>query len=158
MATDQETAAETIGVDARTLQRWRRAGCPPHGKSRKYVIRDIVEWARENKWGSTDDTLIDSVQGGDDDKLRLLRERANKLERENQMLDLKLAERLENLVEIGVVQERLLRASSIVRSRLELIERRFGRDVVDMFLESLDDADRIIDEELASGVSDDDGD
>ena len=50
MAGSQEEAAETIGINTRTLARWLKRGCP--GKPRAYVIRDIVIWARENAWAT----------------------------------------------------------------------------------------------------------
>lgn len=142
VATNLEDAAFSIGIDARTLQRWIKEGCP--GKARNYPIRDIVLWARDNKWNDSDQALIDSIDGADDIKAKLLKERAEKLERENRLLDFKIQERESNLVDADEVRASLLPLAESIREAAKTLERKYGRDASDVVIEAIEQMRREI--------------
>lgn len=141
IATSQDDAAETLGVNSRTFQRWLKKGCP--GKPRHYVIRDCIQWARENAW-SEEAVLIEGATGEDDDiKTQYLKERIEKLRRENTLADFKIETANERLVDVDHVQSLLMRQANSIRTSLERLERKFGREPLDMVLETLDELEAI---------------
>lgn len=145
IANNQDDAAATLGIDSRTLQRWIKAGCP--GENRHYEISKIIDWARENKWGTEDDVLIDSVHGAEDVKERLLKERADKVERENRLLDMKISERESELVNVAVVKSLLLPVADRIRESIQTLERKFGPDAAELVLAALGPFDKTLDGE-----------
>ena len=141
VAGSQEEAASTLGCDARTFARWLKRGCP--GKPRSYVILDCIQWARENVW-SEDAVLIEGATGEDGDiKTQYLRKRIEKIDRENQLADFKISERGENLVDANQVKALLTEQANISRAALEKLERKYGKDALDIVLEVFDELDAI---------------
>ena len=141
IATSQEEAADTLGCDARTFGRWLKRGCP--GKPRVYVIRDCIEWARENAWDE-ESTLIAGATGEPGDiKTEYLRKRIEKIERENQLSDFKIAERNEGLVDAEEVKALLTQQANVIRAALERLERQYGADALNIVLEVFDELDAI---------------
>ena len=145
VATSQESAAFTLGVDVRTLQRWSSRGCP--GERGRYVIRDLIAWARENVW-SEDGVSLDCVSA--DTQETYLLAKIEKLKRDTTLADFKIAERNENLVDAGEVKALLAHHAAYIRAGLEKLERRFGKDALDLVLELFDELDAI---DLKAGVS-----
>lgn len=140
IATSQEEAAATLGINARTFGRWLRRGCP--GKPRAYVIVDCIEWARENAW-SEEAVLIEGATGEDGDlKTQLLKERIEKLRRDNTIADLNIGERSESLCDASAIRSKLLAMAGVLRSSLEKLERQYGPDALEIVLEALDEIDR----------------
>lgn len=49
----EPVAAEVLGVTARTLQRWREAGCSPPfvvmGRALSYRLGDLLQWIDERR-------------------------------------------------------------------------------------------------------------
>lgn len=74
VATSQKELAESIGIGERTFAAWLKEGCP--GEPRYYVFREIIEWARENKWGSNDDEILIDSLDDEDLKTELVREKS----------------------------------------------------------------------------------
>jgi len=141
VATSQYDAAETLGIHIRTFGFWLKRGCP--GSPRNYVIRDCIAWARENAW-SEEAVLIDRATGEDDDiNTQYLRKRIEKIDRENQLADFKIGERSENLVDVDEVRSLLTEQASVFRTGLEKLERKHGRDALDLVLELLDELEAI---------------
>ena len=141
IAVSQQQAAETLGCDARTFARWLRRGCP--GKPREYVIRDCIEWARENAWDE-DLTLIAGATGEPGDiKTEYLQQRIEKLRRENKLSDQKIAKQNESLVDATEVKALLTEQANLMRSALEKLERRFGTEALDIVFEILDELDAL---------------
>ena len=136
VATSQESAAFTLGVDVRTLQRWSGRGCP--GERGRYVLRELIQWAKENAW-SEESSLLD---GADSDlKDEYLRQRIERIKRENVLSDFKISERNENLCDADEVKALLTHHSSYIRSALERLERQYGADALNIVLEALDELD-----------------
>lgn len=148
VAASQRQLAETIGICERTFATWIQEGCP--GSPRNYVVCEIIEWARENKWyPETDGELLDSI---DDEKLKreLIRERIEKLRRENQLADFKIGERDANLVDVSVIRRFLAEFSGRIRSAISTIEKKHGNDSCSPIRGALD----ITEKELNGGVID----
>ncbi len=152
VASSQEDAAATLGIDSRTLQRWIKSGCP--GENRNYVIRDIIEWARANKWGNEDDVLIDSVNGADDVKEQLLRERAAKLSKENSLLELRIQREKGSLVDFSQVEYLLRRSAVFYREACAQLERQFGTDAADLLREAIEKSRKLINPEDGNATGD----
>jgi len=107
------------------------------------VIRECIAWARENAW-SEEAVLIDRATGEDDDiNTQYLRKRIEKIDRENQLADFKIGERSENLVDVDEVRSLLTEQASVFRTGLEKLERKHGRDALDLVLELLDELEAI---------------
>lgn len=137
IAVSQQQAAETLGCDARTFARWLKRGCP--GKPREYVIRDCIEWARENAWDD-DSTLVAGATGEPGDiRSEYLREKIEKLRRENTLSDQKIAKQNESLVDAAEIKALLTAQANLMRSALESLERRFGKEALDLVIEILDE-------------------
>ena len=137
IAVSQQQAADTLGCDARTFARWLKRGCP--GRPREYVIRDCIEWARENAWDD-DSTLIAGATGEPDDiRTAYLQQKVEKLRRENTLSDQKIAKQNESLVNAAEVKALLTAQANLMRSALESLERRFGREALDIVVEILDE-------------------
>ena len=140
-ALNQAQAAHVLGVDERTFQRWISRGCP--GQPRRYPLRDCIAWARENAW-SEEAVLIEGATGEDDDiKTQYLRKRIEKIDRENQLADFKIGERSENLVDVIEVEQLLAKHASVFRAGLEKLERKHGREALDLVLELMDEVESI---------------
>ena len=141
VAVTQTEAASTLGCSTRTLQRWLADGCP--GSPKCYCLAEIILWARENVW-SEDAVLIEGATGeAGDIKTEYLRKRIEKIDRENQLADFKIAERNENLVDADQVKALLTEQANIIRSALEKLERKYGKDALDIVLEVFDELDAI---------------
>lgn len=141
IATTQVEAAETIGVDRGTFRRWIKEGCP--GRKQRYVIRDIIDWARENKWNE-EGSLIEGATGeATDPKTQWVLAKLEKTKREVALADFKIGVQEDQLVEVERVQELLARASHVVRSSLEMLERKHGRDALDMVLEAWEEVENL---------------
>lgn len=141
VATNQESAAYTLGIDARTLQRWIKRGCP--GRPRNYVLRDIIAWARENAW-SEEAVLIEGATGEESDiKTQYLRARVEKLNRENVLADFKIDQQSEYLVPVDEVSALLTEQANIFRGGLEKLERNHGRDALDLVLELIEELEAV---------------
>lgn len=127
IATSQKELANTIGVGERTIASWLKEGCP--GKAKKYVIREVIEWARENKWSNDDPDgyLLDSIPD-DDLKATLVKERIEKLKRENRLADFQIDKMSASLVDVSIVEAFLLRVSDQVKSAIEVIEKKHGNN------------------------------
>jgi len=124
IATSQKQLADTIGIGERTFATWLREGCP--GETKHYVICDVVQWARENKWeGDPDGSLIDSI-GDEDLKNRLIEQRIRKTEREIQLADFKIDERKSNLVDVSVVKRFLAEFAGRMRNAITTVEKKCG--------------------------------
>lgn len=138
IAPNQDIAAATVGVNSRTLQRWIANGCP--GKTREYVICDIVKWAKENIW-SEEATLIETATGEPGDiKTMLLEAKHEKLKREIDLAELKIGEQSSQLVDADQMRAELAEKSSTIRSGLETLERQHGPEALDLVLEIFDEA------------------
>ena len=141
MATSQEEAAQTLGVDVRTFARWLKRGCP--GKPRVYLIRDCIAWARENAW-SEDAVLIEGATGEETDiKTQYLKERIEKIRRENALADFKIETNAGNLVDANQVKSILNEHSAMIRGALEKLERTYGRDALDIVLEVIEELEQV---------------
>lgn len=141
MARSQEDAAATLGCDTRTFARWLKRGCP--GKPREYNIRECIEWARENAW-SEDAVLIEGATGDPDDiKTQYLKERIQKLKRENTLADFKIETQSEKLVDIEKVQQILQRQADIFRTGLERFERKYGSEQTTMIVDLLEEVESV---------------
>lgn len=100
-------------------------GCP--GESRNYILSEVVSWARENKWGDSDGALMDSdIDQGTKDELA--RQKVEKLKRENRLLDNKIDQQSESLVDVAELQGYILAFAVRVRSGIEAVEKKFGPD------------------------------
>jgi hypothetical protein len=141
VARSQEDAAATLGCDTRTFARWLKRGCP--GKPREYNIRECIEWARENAW-SEDAVLIEGATGDPDDiKTQYLKERIQKLKRENTLADFKIETQSEKLVDIEKVQQILQRQADIFRTGLERFERKYGSEQTTMIVDLLEEVESV---------------
>lgn len=141
IANSQEDAASTLGIDVRTFARWLKRGCP--GKPRKYVLRDCIQWARDNAW-STDAVLIERATGEDGNiETEYLRARIEKLKRENQLADFKIESASDRLVDADRVKEALMRQADVIRSGLEKLEREHGPEALDLVLELIQELESI---------------
>ena len=141
VATSQEEAALTIGINRRTFAGWLTEGCP--GANKCYVISEVVAWARENKWNE-EGSLIEGATGEDGDlKTQLLKEKTEKTRRENEVLRLKIESTKAHLVEIHRIEELFSRIANLLRSGLERLERKYGSDALDLVLEVLDEINQI---------------
>lgn len=141
VATSQDDAADTLGVDTRTFQRWLKRGCP--GKPRNYILKDIIRWARENAW-SEDAVLLEKATGEDGNiQTEYLRARIEKLKRESLLADLKIGSNSDRLVDSDVVQQILTEQATVLRTGLEKLERRFGPEALSLVLELIDEIERI---------------
>jgi phage terminase Nu1 subunit (DNA packaging protein) len=141
VATNQDDAADTLGIDSRTFQRWLKRGCP--GKPRAYIIRDCIAWARENAW-SEDAVLIEGATGEETDiKTQYLKERIEKIRRENALADFKIETNAGNLVDANQVRSILNEHSAMIRGALEKLERTYGRDALDMVLEVIEELEQV---------------
>ena len=141
VATSQDEAAETLGIDSRTFARWLKRGCP--GKPRNYVIRDCIQWARENCW-SEEAVLIEGATGDDDDiKTQYLKARTEKLRREIELHDLKIETQNDRLVDPVRIEETLQRQAGVFRDGLERLERSFGREALDMVIKLIEEVEKL---------------
>lgn len=141
MATNQDEAADTLGIDTRTFQRWLKRGCP--GKPRAYRLRDIIQWAREHAW-SEDAVLIERATGQDGNiQTEYLRARIEKLKRESLLADLKIESNSERLVDADQVQQILAEQATVFRSGLEKLERKCGPEALNLVLELIDEIESI---------------
>lgn len=141
IATNQDEIADTLGIDTRTFQRWLKRGCP--GKPKRYVVRECIQWARENAW-SEDAVIAEQATGEEGDlKTEYLKAKTEKLKRECQLAEFKIGAANEQLVDIARVAEILNQQSAVFRSGLERLERRFGREPLDMVFELLDEVESI---------------
>ena len=132
----QEEAAEILGCNPRQFARWLKQGCP--GEPRRYVLKDCIAWARKHPWA--DEEILEGVSGELKDEY--LKERIEKLKRENALTDLKLKDKTEALVDADAVREQLARQASVVRSSLERLERKYGSDALDIVLEAFDQVEQ----------------
>ncbi len=138
IAPSQESAAFTLGVDVRTLQRWSGRGCP--GERGRYVIKDLITWAREHVWNEESEIL----DGADETlKNEYLRQRIERLKRETVLQDLKIDQQSEALVDANEVRALLLHHAAYIRSGLEKLERKYGADALNMVLELFDELDAL---------------
>lgn len=150
IATSQEELANTVGVGTSTIRRWLKEGCPGDASSNKYPVRDVVLWARENKWeGDPDGSLIDSI-GDEDLKRDLVKERVEKLKRENRLADFKIEERDASLVDIAFVKRFLAEYASRMRNAITTVEKKYGSESCAPIRSSIDMTER----ELSGGVFD----
>lgn len=141
VARSQEDAAATLGCDTRTFARWLKRGCP--GKPRQYVIRECIEWARENAW-SEDAVLIEGATGDPNDvKTQYLKERIEKLRRENRLADFKIDTQSEKLVDAEKIQQILQQQADVFRSGLERFERKYGSEQTTMILDLLEEVEHV---------------
>ena len=141
VARSQEDAASTLGCDTRTFARWLKRGCP--GRPREYNIRDCIQWARENIW-SEEAVLIEGATGEETDvKTQYLKERIEKIRRENKLADFKIDTQSERLVDVDQVQHILTRQADVFRNGLERFERKFGGDPTSMILELLEEVEQL---------------
>ena len=138
VARTQTEAAQTLGCSTRTLQRWLADGCP--GDPKRYCLAEIIQWCRENAW-SEDAVVLDGADPGL--KNEYLRKRIEKIDRENQLADFKISERNENLVDANEVKALLTEQANIIRAALEKLERKYGKDALDIVLEVFDELDAI---------------
>lgn len=135
VATSQEEAAATIGINRRTFAYWLSEGCP--GENRNYVIADIITWARENKWGN-DDAYIDSIENPDlkEEAIRLKNE---KTRREIAKLEIGIDRDSGRLVDLDQVQRELNATADMVRAGLDRLQKQFGTEALDIVTEVLDE-------------------
>ena len=138
VAVTQAEAAQTLGCSTRTLQRWLADGCP--GTPKRYPLAEIILWCRENIWNE-EAVILDGVDPSL--KNEYLRKRIEKIDRENQLSDFKIAERNENLVDAGEVQAMLTEQATYIRGGLEKLERKYGKDALDLVLELFDELDSL---------------
>ena len=141
VARSQEDAASTLGCDTRTFARWLKRGCP--GRPREYNIRDCIQWARENAW-SEEAVLIEGATGDPNDiKTQYLKERIEKIRRENKLADFKIDTQAERLVDLDHVQHILNRQADVFRNGLERFERKFGAEPTTVILELLEEVEQL---------------
>ena len=138
VARTQTEAAQTLGCSTRTFQRWLADGCP--GEPKRYCLADCIHWARENVW-TEDGVSLDCVSA--DTQETYLLAKIEKLKRDTTLADFKIAERGENLVDAGEVQAMLAHHASYIRAGLEKLERKFGKDALDLVLELFDELDSV---------------
>lgn len=124
IAKSQEQAAATVGVSSRTFARWLSLGCP--GKSKRYVISEVVAWAQKNIWNKSDD-IRDEMRSIDVEMKRLT-----------------LQERLGALVSREGVSRGLRSFTTAIRGSFEKLEREHGSDALDLVLEPIDELDAAI--------------
>lgn len=139
VARSQKELAETIGIGERTFAAWLREGCPGDSKEKRYVVSEVLLWARENKWETDPDgSLLDSIED-EDLKRDLVKERIEKLKRENRLADFKIEDRDASLVDIAIIKRFLDAYSSRLRSAIDDAEKVLGagsctpiRDAIDL--------------------------
>jgi phage terminase Nu1 subunit (DNA packaging protein) len=148
-ATSKKDAADTVGVSERTFSTWLSEGCPGDTRKREYSLLEVIQWARENKWGDSDGSIIDS-DVPDDLKEELVRQKVEKLKRENRLLNNKIDMQGESLVDVDQVRENLRRFSQAMRRSLETLQKKYGRDAFLLMTQPIDSLDR----ELAGGAID----
>lgn len=118
-----------------------KRGCP--GRPRKYVLRDIIQWARENCW-SEDAVIAEGATGEPGDlKTEYLRAKTEKLKRECQLADFKIETAHERLVDVEVISQKLTEQANVFRSGLERLERKCGSEALDIVLELLDEVAQV---------------
>jgi hypothetical protein len=122
-------AASMVGVSDRTLKEWLGKGCP--GEPGRYVVPEIVQWAKVSVWSviPTGDDLMDG--GGDSPALEQYRLAKAALAR------LDLAEREKQLVRVEEVVEPLMEAAAVVRAAGERIGREYGPDAQEVVNEAV---------------------
>lgn len=141
VAKNQEVTAGVLGIEVRTLQRWMKKGCP--GGNKHYVLREIIQWARENAW-SEDAVIIEGATGEPNNiQTQYLKERIEKIRRENKLADFKIETQAERLVDLDHVQQILNRQADVFRNGLERFERKFGAEPTTVILELLEEVEKV---------------
>lgn len=117
-----------------------------------FVVADELRRSGKNADPDSDE---DEVAGGSDSPA-LERLRTAKADRE----EIRLAEDRREVVHRQQAMETFNILSSVLRRRVDQLQRKYGRDAADWFLECLEEADRVLLERFASdpadGVSEDD--
>jgi hypothetical protein len=88
--------------------------------------------------------LIEGATGDPDDiKTQYLKERIQKLKRENTLADFKIETQSEKLVDIEKVQQILQRQADIFRTGLERFERKYGSEQTTMIVDLLEEVESV---------------
>lgn len=138
VAKSQREVAATLGINRVTFADWQAEGCP--GVRGNYVMCEIINWARENKWGN-DDAYIDSIEDKDlkEEAIRLKNE---KTRREIEKLDLGNNRASGQLVDIDEVQRLQHKTADMVRSGLDRLQKQAtltGPEALEIVIEVLDE-------------------
>ncbi|QDU15505.1 hypothetical protein CA11_33300 [Gimesia maris] len=140
IAKSQKELADTVGIGERTYSSWLREGCP--GQAGNYVVRDVVEWAKINKWCQSSDPLL---AGGDSDNLE--RYRGFKAD----LAELDVQERREELVNIEKVKPVFITCLGFIKAAAEKLDRQFGNDAFNIIIEAWEQAQEHCRSELGEG-------
>ncbi|WP_298860940.1 hypothetical protein [uncultured Gimesia sp.] len=138
IAKTQKELADSIGIGERTFAAWLKEGCP--GEPKNYVIRDVVEWAKVNKWFPSSDPML---AGGDSDNLE--RYRGVKAD----LAEIDLQERKGVLIDPDKVRDVYVQSLRFIRDAAEQIDRQFGNEAFLIISEAWDRAEKYTIEELA---------
>lgn len=149
IAKTQKELADTIGISERTFFSWLQERCP--GEARNYVVCEVIEWARINKWSDSDDDLLNSINDVEL-KRELIKERISKLQRDNRLADFKIEERDANLIDVGIMKEFLAQVSARIRNAITTIEKKYGPDSCSPIRGALD----VTEKEIQGGAIDGD--
>lgn len=138
VAKSQREVAATLGINRVTFADWQAEGCP--GVRGNYVMCEIINWARENKWGN-DDAYIDSIEDKD------LKEEAIRLKNEKTCLEIEKLEinnkrTLRKLVDVGEFVRLQNAKSAIFRTGLERLQKQkilTGPEALEIVIDVLDE-------------------
>jgi hypothetical protein len=144
VAKSKKQLGDTIGVGERTISMWLNEGCPGDTGAREYVVREVLDWAWENKW-----TVPESSTDGDEDvdslETRKLRREIEKLEMQiegmestNQIHAVRLEEQRRSLVDISVVRSELDSLADVLRKSIQSVERKYGAGACDPVRRAID--------------------
>lgn len=140
IAKTQKELADSIGIGERTYATWLRDGCP--GSAGNYVVREVVEWAKVNKWFPSSDPML---AGGDSDNLE--RYRGVKAD----LAEIDLQERKGLMIDPVKVRDVYIQSLRFIRDAAEQIDRQFGNEAFLIISEAWDRAEKYAVEELADG-------
>ena len=88
--------------------------------------------------------MIEGATGDPDDiKTQYLRERIEKIRRENKLADFKIDTQAERLVDVDQVQHILTRQADVFRNGLERFERKYGGEPTNLILELLEEVEKL---------------
>ena len=129
--------AAATGVSTRTVREWIARGCP--GAAGRYVVPDIVAWAKATVWckADSDDPLLDGGSEGSPALEEYRRVRADIARRELAKLD-------RQLVPVADLQALLTDGAAVIRKAGESLGRKFGPEAQQILNEAVDAAAALI--------------